>query len=503
MGSAGNGFVGDDHVVIENNPLVSGESPLMKAFVSSYYTEVLYRPFTVFTFALQWRLHGPRPSLFHLGNVVLHTVATLLLFRTCLGLSGQGNTKSGGLAAFLASLVFATHTIHTDAVSAIVGRAEVLAAIFSLCSVLAWVRWVERGGAFWPLLSGLAYLLGLMSKESAGPLIAFVPFLSLLLKRGLERGRRLSLVTYGASFAIAFIVPLLLYGCLRAFVLREHFLSAGGHYYATVPFKTKVASIFGVFGRYFALLAFPYPLSPDYSWESIPMAKTFFEFWPLFGAVAIFGLLAGTVGLLRSNPWEMKIIGLGLLWFSVFLLPASHLIPLMIPMAERLIYTATLGLSIAHSGLLALLRDRLKKAVIFLSLFYSIMLAGMTIERDKVWRDDFTLWADTVANFPKNALALMNLGGALLEQGRNEAAVAAMERALKVAPWRHDFRGVLGDVLHAFGRHEEEAHLLEEGFRWLGKGPPPDKERICRAFYEVGRAPSKEACLLMLRNMGL
>ena len=126
----------------------------------------LYRPFTLWTFALNDGLNtligrpGADPAAFHLLNLLLHAGVGMLLYFWLVSL------RVPGWLAFATAVLFVVHPIHTEAVAAVVGRAEVLAALFGL---LFLVLHHQRRS---PILCALLYLLALWSKE---PAIAFFP----------------------------------------------------------------------------------------------------------------------------------------------------------------------------------------------------------------------------------------------------------------------------------------------------------------------------------------
>ena len=85
------------------------------------------------------RWHGLEPGGYHLVNVLLHCVATGLFAVLCGSLLGSHRR----LASAVASLLFAAHPIHTEAVAGIVGRADVGAAVFFLLALLCYRRYTQ------------------------------------------------------------------------------------------------------------------------------------------------------------------------------------------------------------------------------------------------------------------------------------------------------------------------------------------------------------------------
>lgn len=107
---------------------------------------------------------------YHLVNVLLHAATSALFVAAARKMLIQ---PSEHLLA-LVGLLFALHPIHTEAVSGLVGRAEVLAGLFFLASFLCYVKAVEQKAAKW-VMASLAFVgLATLSKEqgSAGSLLS-------------------------------------------------------------------------------------------------------------------------------------------------------------------------------------------------------------------------------------------------------------------------------------------------------------------------------------------
>uniref|UniRef100_A0A670YDR4 dolichyl-phosphate-mannose--protein mannosyltransferase n=1 Tax=Pseudonaja textilis TaxID=8673 RepID=A0A670YDR4_PSETE len=161
-------FVHDDVWAIVNNPDARpGASPPLAAFSNDFWGKGMgentshksYRPLCVLTFRLNILLAGMNPFYFHALNVVLHCLVTLVLMYTC----DKTVFKDSGLA-FVTALFFAAHPIHTEAVTGIVGRADVLACLLFLLAFLSYNRSVDQlyvGEHFPPTASPSFLLLSL------------------------------------------------------------------------------------------------------------------------------------------------------------------------------------------------------------------------------------------------------------------------------------------------------------------------------------------------------
>ncbi|XP_035201128.1 protein O-mannosyl-transferase TMTC1 [Oxyura jamaicensis] len=160
-------FVHDDVWAIVNNPDVRAAAPVAAAFANDFWGKRMaentshksYRPLCVLTFKLNILLAGMNPFYFHAVNVILHCLVTLVLMYTC----DKAVFKDCRLA-FVTALFFAVHPIHTEAVTGIVGRADVLACLLFLLAFLSYNRSVDQlyvGEHFPPTASPFFLLLSL------------------------------------------------------------------------------------------------------------------------------------------------------------------------------------------------------------------------------------------------------------------------------------------------------------------------------------------------------
>src|SRR5512141_3254815 len=142
-------FTYDDKAIIRDNLRLRAPAGLVSIFTTSYFGSPRgqgtgYRPILLVSYAIQWWLHGGAAFGFHVVNVALHVIVTLLLARL---LAQLGVPDAVG---FGAALLFAVHPIHVEAITSLVGRGETLAAAFVLGVLLLALRYRRerrsRGG---------------------------------------------------------------------------------------------------------------------------------------------------------------------------------------------------------------------------------------------------------------------------------------------------------------------------------------------------------------------
>ncbi|XP_014609458.1 PREDICTED: transmembrane and TPR repeat-containing protein 4-like isoform X3 [Polistes canadensis] len=133
-------FVFDDAEAIVNNDDAQ-KTPIWKIFKNDFWGTKLshkgshksYRPLTVLTFRIQYWIRGHLNSQdFHIANIILHIIVSLLtyyVFNILLSNKEQN-------LAFYGTVLFAIHPVHTEAISGIVGRAELLCLLFMWLSLI-------------------------------------------------------------------------------------------------------------------------------------------------------------------------------------------------------------------------------------------------------------------------------------------------------------------------------------------------------------------------------
>ncbi|HKF24594.1 MAG TPA: DUF1736 domain-containing protein, partial [Candidatus Acidoferrum sp.] len=271
--SLGNGFTLDDELYILRNPQVT-QHPIRLVFQPNTVSNV-FRPVTFATLRLNWLVQGYQPFGYHLLNLFLHAASTVLLLLVLRKVLER--VAGGGLISFAAALLFAVHPIHTEAVSSVVGRSELLAAGFLFAAWLAHLN--DRY-----LLALLGFALALLSKESA------IGLLPLLLAGDYARGQWKPWTRYGSVAALTLLYVVALWKI------------QGGHFGAAsvsildnpltlLPAHLRILNAVRIAWKYVALLLYPATLSCDYSYNQIAMYSDLRHLLPpLCAAAGLVGL---------------------------------------------------------------------------------------------------------------------------------------------------------------------------------------------------------------------
>jgi len=162
----------DDHTYVYENPQITQgitADSLIGAFTHAHARN--WHPLTTISHMLDCQLYGLQAGWHHFTNVVLHTLAVLLLFLVLTQMTG-----AFWQSAFVAS-IFAIHPLHVESVAWVSERKDVLSAVFFMLTLSAYVRYVRKPSTRRYLLVALLFTCGLMSK----PMLVTLPFVLLLL----------------------------------------------------------------------------------------------------------------------------------------------------------------------------------------------------------------------------------------------------------------------------------------------------------------------------------
>ncbi len=475
----GHQFAYDDVPIVAENPRVRsldpagiwltdwwGAAPDSSAFVSPT-RDRLYRPLTLFSFALNHAVAGLSTTALHATNVLLHALAAALVW-----LLGWRLLRDPS-AALLGGLLFAVHPVHVEAVAGLVGRAEILATIFLAGGMIVLLGRAPLTLRHW-LAASLCGLLGLLAKETA---ICF-PLLFLLaaLARDDQRGRVAA--TGWAARCGCLLLPLVIYFPLRYHALDGHLVRAGAIDPLFNPLAgpdvslvTRLLGPLTILGHYARLTLLPLHLQADYGLATLDPAAG-----P--GPMTLLGLVtAAALGwaLLRGScdaRWRRAGLLAGLLLAS-YVLVSNSVMLIGVALAERLAYwpSALVCLVVAR-WLTRRVPGRLLPGVAVALL---VTLTARTVTRNPVWHDNLALFGHDAPANPDNVQLQIGLADTLLRlaerAGADERAAlvaradAALERGLRRTARTAKLLGLRGQAALLRGERETARQFLQQAIQ--------------------------------------
>jgi Flp pilus assembly protein TadD len=464
-----NQYVFDDLNLIAASSQITGidniPSLLLSGKMSAY-----YRPLRTISYTLdytlnkafwyrfanrQWTDRGLVPFGYHVSNIFYHIVTALLVYLVILKLSLNSR------AAFIGAGLFVLHPVHTDSVTYLSGRRDILFTLFYLAGFYLFLAYRQARQKRFIVAAFLMYLLSMGSKEMGVTLPALFLAYDLIKnfnphESGLHAG-------YGKAFLASltkslkqgrFLYPITFLGAL-AFSYYKVFIkspSLQSSYYGDSALATFL-TVTRILVHYLKLLLYPIRLVADYSYNAFPLSVSLKD--PAAVTAVVLLLLLGymTLRLLTNH----KMMAFGMAWFFITLLPVCHIFPHHELLAEHYLYLPSVGLCLvaALAGERALTNGRYTLLLTVCFLMVGALFSVRIWDRNRDWSDSLTLYEKTVTTVPQGARAHSNLGEAYASRGRIDEAIAACKRALAIKPGHAEAHYNLGFAYYKKGLFDE------------------------------------------------
>jgi len=451
------GFVLDNRAVILDDPRVrSATARNLTLILTQDYWPLLvtgvYRPLTTFSFLVNYDLLGnaSRPPGYHVINYLLHAANTLLAY-------GVGLVLLRRLwPAFFLAALFGVHPISTEAVTNLVGRADLLATLSVLGGFLCYVRSTLAAASRRLLWLGgmmLTTTLGVFCKETAVLIVPMVVLYDLIhrLEPGAPSRRKTTTIKLWSFFAcgyLALVPPLAIMWAARQMVyakLPPPALTFGDNPLTGVDFWTSRLTAVKVLGKYLWLLVWPRSLSCDYSFNQIPFFAWHWQQWEDLKVIVVLLVIAAALAMAVWSLRRDRALSFCLLFFFVALLPTSNLIILIGSiMAERFLYLPSLAFAGAvvcvAFAVAEWLERRLRPALagaqrwsacvpqVALSTIV-LVLTVRTFVRNVDWQSDVRLWTQAATVCPNSYKPYSSLAGLAYD---NQGPGGGLDRCLEL-----------------------------------------------------------------------
>lgn len=419
---------------------------LKQIFSENYWWPIissdLYRPLTTLSYQFNYTIlgNGLRPMGYHVFNFLLHWANAVLVLALTRRISDSQSV------AVISSIIFALHPIAVEAVTNVVGRADLLVTFFILLSALIHMRsslatrQTER--AAW--LIGLAFssTLAVLCKESAVMIVGLVLLYDFLCRwPSLEGGwgKRSLVVLKEFAFPDCIpLVPMLVVFAIARWhfayesVFQRPFFVDNPIAYAA-PFQGLMTAL-KVQGLYFGLLVLPAKLTCDYSYNHITLYGTGDGRGDMIAWTSIFMII-----LLLVLAWRFrkrnKSFAYGVLLYFILMVPTANMLKVIGSiMAERFLYLPSVGFALVGALGLDYLGRRFTKsqnksarnAVIVPSVLMLIIASGLgyrTYLRNGDWSNELMLWESAVRVAPDSFKTHKNYATAIFDSNPTEAGV--------------------------------------------------------------------------------
>lgn len=432
-----NGFVYDDEYTVVNNELIKDTNNLPLLFRNYYFAfseEESFRPLVTLTYFIDYALFGLKSWGYHLTNILLHATNGVLfyIFLTLIIRSSADDKQRFPFfinAPLLISLLFVSHPVLTEAVNAISFREDLLVFFFNMATLNLYIilNAIPRHSLRLLLysISCLLYIFSLLSKEMAAslPLIIYCYEWT----RPDREKQHVSSILFN-PYNIGYVAITLTYIYLRFHYFENHIYALISPKITLCTLAERFATLPWLLLNYMKLSVFPISLSAEYVMEPV---RSFLFIGPFF-ILTIFSVIAYFMGT------KDKLIAFGILFFFLSLMPVYNIFPLRNPIAERYLYLPTAGfmLFVALSFHLTYSKGNAKIKNAYAVMVFSILCiySVNVLKRNMLWRDNYTLWSDTVRKMPDSSRAHDNLGLIFANRGQLDEAIRHYQAAIKLKP---------------------------------------------------------------------
>ena len=430
----------DDNVYVTENPVVRGGLTL-ESLVWAFdgFHDANWIPLVWLSLMGDTELFGDYAGGFHLTNVAIHAVNSVLVFLLMFRLSEERGKS------FVVAALFAVHPLHVESVAWVAERKDVLSSLFGFLSLLAYVRYVKRRSPAAYVAAWTAMAASLMAKQ----MLVTLPFVLLLLDywplarysgysaggwprpQGQEPGQ----IATGSMSGRRLLCEKIPFLALSAVFTVIAYLAqaSGGATEALEPLAPgiRLANAVVAYGGYLAKCVWPAGLSVFY-----PHPGSMPTFMVLLGSASV--LLLVTVAAIlqrRTRPFLL----VGWLWYLGTLVPVIGLVQVgWHSMADRYTYFPAIGVFISVTWLIpSLLQTRWAGKAVLPALAATVLcvLSVAACRQVGYWRNSVTLFEHALEVNDENWLAHATLGAALLSNPeRWDDAERHLRDAIRIRP---------------------------------------------------------------------
>lgn len=443
----GHEFTQDDAIVIYDNAYVKqGISGLEKIFSKDTFSGFFgeegkgnlvsggrYRPMTLGVFAVLWEFAGASPWVYHACAIMSYACVCIMLFVVIDRLTSYLDTRSR-MFAFVATLIFVVHPIHTEVVANAKGLDEIWSLLWSLIALWLAKIYLDKASLAGLLGCSVSLFVALLSKENAIVWVLLIPLTLYVLGTMRHRVRIWTLVS---MLVATMVIYLFIRGSIVGWsigtppqeMLNNPFIKVVDGKY--IPFTTveKVSSIVYGLGKYVQLLFVPHPLTHDYYPRHIGVMTWSDPAVIMAGLMHISMMLLAALGVFRRSILSYCIF----FFYATIALTSNIIFPIGTHLSERFLFTPSISYGLlggyAWWRLSALGRSWPMIGLGILCLLFSVK----TVWRNQVWESDYRLFTTDVHTSGQSAKVRNAAGGAMIHKSTTETDQVAKDQLLQGA----------------------------------------------------------------------
>ncbi len=376
-----------------------------------------WHPLTWLSLMLDYQVFGVNAGGYHMTNLVLHILSTLLLFWLF-------NRMTGNVwrSAFIAVL-FAIHPLRAESVAWVSERKDVLSAFFWMLTLCFYVYYTEKPVIKRYLLVCLFFACGFMSK----PTVVTLPVIMIILDywplKRFESQKGNIILWQLREKIILFIFS----AVFSLITIYAHVGLSTSYWHFSI--KSRVTNALIAFVVYLRKIFWPHDLAFCYPFfGNAPPWQT------LGAALLIIAISAFVILKMKRFPYLFA----GWLWYLISILPVIGIIPVgNNAMADRYIYLPSIGISIMLAwGLLPLMRSETMRKKILLpsAAVFLVILAILGWQQSLHWKNSIALFSNAVLINKNHYLSHVGMGIAFFKEGKEREAIDHYSQSIHIEP---------------------------------------------------------------------
>ena len=475
----------DNTYVFQNNFVKNGlkAESIHDAMTST--RNSLWIPAARLSYLVESSLFGIKAGWFHIDNVIIHIVNSILLFLLLNKLTGS--IWRSAFAVFF----FALHPLRVESVAWVTERKDVLSLFFLIISIWMYTDYTIKRKLSIYLLSLIFFFMSLISK----PMTVTLPFLLMLLDfwplgRFMKKGKYNKI-----NFIITEKIPYLLISLIISFI-TFHANKTVLNPNDIISLTDRLFNIPVSFASYIGELIFPYNLAFFYPFNHNILT-------PLNITLSLL-LISGITIYCYLNIKKAPFMVVGWLWFIAALLPVSGIIQAGTQsMADHFTYIPSIGFAVLLSwGFYHFFSGMKNRSMVFIALSCPILLwlSAASFLQTGTWKNSETLFNHAIKVTKDNEIAEVNLAGTYFQAGDFSGAVNHYRETLRINPRNGVAHFNLGNIMLKSGEYESAVNEFNSALETV-KDNPFLYRNLASALTKLGRTQEAEQYLMEYRRL--
>jgi tetratricopeptide (TPR) repeat protein len=399
-------YLDDNLIVFAEYEKIDSLSKIPQAFASGYLLDNYYRPMIMISFIIDTAIAGQSSTMYHLTNLIIHIVFSLLLYSLLL------KFEIRKIVALFSVIIFAIHPINLNAVSWIAGRNDLIVGLFSIISILSFINYVDTKKAYLLILHLISFVLAMFSKEIG----VIIPVSLIIYLYQFNRACFISKKKI-LKLVLTWGILTVMYLYLRLFVVKIQPQEQIGLYI----FLKNFYILSEYFGKFFYLPAI------------IPLSLKNYDliYIGLFNLLILFSII------IWGKFYRNKKFIFGVIFFIIFIVPS-----LMVRLQTKdgsfvyldcRLYLPLVGLILSFAVIVSNIKvKRLLKLILSISLIVYLLIFSFI--KNRPYNNGESFWSEVIKDHPYEPYNYIGMGFYYYDNKEYEKAALYAENAIRINP---------------------------------------------------------------------